>query len=105
MKTTVNFYDFERAFADHGRSEQFTYEGLRIIFNALEELDESSGTESELDVIAICCDIYEAEWDDVRNDYAMDKDEYPDNDNLLEYLNENTWVLGTTDDTVIFSAF
>ena len=101
MKQTVNFYDFERAFADHGRSEQFTYEGLRVLFDFLEEMEADTGEEMELDVIALCCDFYEADLDEIRENYSIDL--Y--GSDLLEWLNENTCVAGETTETIIYQAF
>ena len=55
MKTTVSRYDFERAFVDAGRKDQFSYEGLSVLFDYLEDYEDSTGEELELDVIAFCC--------------------------------------------------
>ena len=32
MKITVSSYDFERAFVDAGRKDQFSYEGRAVLF-------------------------------------------------------------------------
>lgn len=56
MKQTVNIHDFIKAFQDYGRSGHFTYEGLRALFEFLEEIEEDTGMETELDVIGICCE-------------------------------------------------
>lgn len=71
MKTTVNFYDFERAFVKADRKTQFSYEGLKSLFEWFEEYEEDTGESIELDVIAICCDF--CEYDSIesfRNDYG-----------------------------------
>ena len=64
MKQTINLYDFRTAFAQM-RPENFSYDGLKVLFEYLEELELSSGEEMELDVIGICCDFSEIELDDV----------------------------------------
>jgi hypothetical protein len=70
MKQTVTFYDFQKAFQDL-RPNNFSYEGLRALFEYLEESEESTGEEIELDVIALCCDFIEYESiEDYRNDYS-----------------------------------
>lgn len=43
MKTTVSRYEFERAFADAGRKDNFTYEGLGLLFDYLEQYEEETG--------------------------------------------------------------
>ncbi len=68
MKKTVSFYDFERAFKECER-DNFSYDGLKALFDYLEELEESTGEEIELDVIALCCEY--TEYDNLR---AYNKD-------------------------------
>jgi len=71
MKTTVYFTDFERAFRDYDRSENFSHLGLCTLFDYLEELEEETGEETELDVIAICRDFTEYEsLEAFRADYG-----------------------------------
>jgi hypothetical protein len=60
MKTTVNFYQFEQAF-NAVRPNNFSYAGLKALFNYLEEYESDIGEELELDVIALCCDFTEYE--------------------------------------------
>ncbi len=55
MKTTINEYDFIEAFKSAGRENQFTSEGLVALFDYLDELEQETGEETELDVIALCC--------------------------------------------------
>jgi len=59
MKQTIDQYDFVRAFDSMDRSENFTRAGREALFEYLEELEEGTDTETELDVIAICCDYSE----------------------------------------------
>ena len=109
MKQSINLYQFRQAFYDMDRRDQFTYEGLEVIFDALEDCAADTGDEFELDVVAICCDFYEAEPDDIASDYSIPLDEDLEDDErreaVLDYLSENTWVLGETDSTIIYQAF
>jgi hypothetical protein len=59
MKKTVNFYSFERAFNISHYSNNFTYDGLKALFEYLEQYEEDCGEEIELDVCAFCCDFTE----------------------------------------------
>lgn len=54
MKQTVTIYQFHRAF-ENCRPDNFSYEGLDMLFNWFEEYEDSCDTEVELDVIGICC--------------------------------------------------
>lgn len=60
MKQTINFYQFEQAFKS-SRPNNFSYYGLKALFNYLEEYEDDCGEELELDVIDICCDYTEYE--------------------------------------------
>ena len=104
MKTTVNFYDFLHAFNNAGRSNQFSYEGLEILFNYLEQLGDDIGEEIELDVIALCCEYAEATPEEIAKDYGYaleGDDEEERRDNMIEWLNDQTMVCGFTDDNKI----
>lgn len=87
MKTTVNKSQFRDAFIRMDRKAQFSYEALGLLFDYFEEIDE----DMELDVIAICCEYSEMTPDEVREDYSLDDDQ-----DVEEFLNENTSVVGVT---------
>ena len=98
MKTTVDFPDFREAFRAHGRADSYTREGLELLFYYLEELESDTGTEMELDVIAICCDYDENHWEDVAANYSIDLSDCEDEDDKIEavreYLSDNTCLVG-----------
>jgi hypothetical protein len=103
MKQSVNKWDFRQAFERMGRSNQFSLDGLSALFDYLEEYEESTGTETDLDVIALCCDYTEAVVSDVLKDYNLES---------LSDLRDHTTVIDvdTSDDdenkhTVIYQAF
>ncbi len=110
MIQTVNEYEFRNAFHQMGRGNQFSYEGLNLIFEYLEELD----PQMELDVIAICCDFEEAHYSDVIGRYDTEITENLSEDateeEQIEYIENwlfyNTNVLGKLDDgTFVFQQF
>ena len=61
MKTTVYFSEFCDYFHKI-RPDNFSYQGLRVLFDHIEEIDNSCGEDSELDVIGLCCDFAESDW-------------------------------------------
>ena len=76
MKQTINEYQFKDAF-QKCRPNNFSYEGLTALYDYLEQYEEDTGQEIELDVIAICCEFTEYEdlnefqgvyYDDKRGD-------------------------------------
>lgn len=60
MKQTISRNDFVDAFKKI-RPDNFSTAGLIELFDYLEDYEENSGEEMELDVIAICCDFTEYE--------------------------------------------
>ena len=100
MIQAINKYEFERAFDDHGREDQFSYDGLNALFGYLENYGEETGEAVELDVIALCCDY--CEYDNaleaaIAYGYTPDEDEDEDEDEIeeaaTEYLNDRTMVI------------
>jgi hypothetical protein len=108
MKTTVTKYDFERAFITAGRKDQFSYEGLAVLFDYLEELEASTGQELELDVIALCCDYYEDTPEAIATNYRIDVeglDEDEQIDAVREYLMDQGAYCGEFPGGFVYSAF
>lgn len=100
MKQSINFSQFCDAFRDMGRNDNFSYGGLRALFDYIEALDDDCGTDTELDVIALCCEF--SEYDsavgcikDAGYPFVPYEDEGAEEveDAALEYLNENTIVI------------
>jgi hypothetical protein len=71
MKTTINLNQFRDAFYRMGRKTNFSYEGLEILFEYLEELEEGTDQEIELDVIALCCDFSEDTPENIGEAYGI----------------------------------
>jgi len=100
MKKTINYYDFRAEFRAFGREEQFTRQGLKALFDYLEELGDDCGEEIELDVIALCCEFVEYDsLEDFHSEY--DKDDYP----TLEVLRDHTQVIEIDNESFIIAAF
>lgn len=100
MKQTVNYYQFEQAFSDCNRLNHFP-EGLRDLFNYLQEYEESTGEEIELDVIALCCDYTEEKLQTVLEEYDI---------RSLDKLRDHTQVIMVGDEsednpTIIYRVF
>lgn len=108
MIQTINLSQFRDAFHQMGRGEQFSYEALEVIFDYLEECDDSM----ELDVIAICCDFEEAHYSDVIGRYDTDilDTDFDTEEEQIEfvrkYLEDNTSVVGESSyGTFVFTQF
>jgi len=100
MKRTVTRWEFRDAFRDYERNDSFSYEGLGALFDYLEDDEENSGIETEMDVISLCCNFSEhASCLDCVNDlgYPLEiEDDWNDEekeDAAREYLQENTTLI------------
>lgn len=98
MKTTVSLYDFREAFHACGRAEQFSYEGLEVLFDYL-----------ELDVVALCCDFYEDTVGAIADSYSIDLTDCEDEDEqaevVREYLEDNGAFVGEVTGGFVYRAF
>ena len=99
--TIDNASQFRDEFHRAGRKDQFSYDGLELLFDYLEEIDSAS----ELDVIALCCDYNEETPVDIARNYSIDlNDADPESDDyeeqcvaaVLAHLEDNTSVVGVT---------
>lgn len=101
MKQTINKSQFMDAFSNMNRADNFSYDALELLFDYFEEC-ESCGDEIELDVISICCEYAESSVSELISDYHIDIDGESDEAELIalvtEYLNENTILIGLTDE-------
>ena len=112
MKQTINSCDFIDAFRAHGRQNQFSYAGLRALFEYLEEMEDGMGEEMELDVIALCCDYSEfASAKEAATEHGMpaedDKDEQDEDaieEHALQWLQDRTSVI-PHDSGIIIQSF
>ena len=99
MKTTVTFSDFVDAFRHAGRQGTFSYDGLRALFDYLEEVERDIGKEFELDPIALCCEYAEDDAESIAEQYAIDLSDCEDDDDkeeaVQDYLAENTGLVAS----------
>jgi Zn finger protein HypA/HybF involved in hydrogenase expression len=98
MKQTVNNSDFHNAFHRMDRGTQFSYEALNLIYDYLEQYEDSTGEEVELDVIAICCEYSESDYEEIASSYGIDLDGIDTEEEKIEavrhYLEDNTSLVG-----------
>jgi hypothetical protein len=108
MKTTVSRSDFHEAFR-RIRPCQFTHDALDFIFDYFEQLEEDTGEQIELDVIAICCDVSEMSTDEFIESYGIYvEDDATDEGKMhevCEHIQHNSSLIGTFDNTVVFYNF
>lgn len=67
---SIGFCEFQDAFTYADRAEQFSYEGLKALYDYLTELSEDIGEDIELDVIALCVEYSEEDEELFDEDYS-----------------------------------
>tara|TARA_R100001443_G_scaffold116675_2_gene137982 strand:- start:41 stop:361 length:321 start_codon:yes stop_codon:yes gene_type:complete len=87
MIRTINQYDFIDAFKGM-RKDNFSYDGLIALYEALEMLSDDLGQPIELDVIALCCEY--AEYDNLEEFQADYGDEY---ETIKDIQNETSVIM------------
>ena len=110
MHTTINnVYQFRDAFHGAGRSGQFSYDGLEVLFDYLEQYEEDTGEAIELDVVALCCEYSEDTPEEIVRYYGIDVSDCEDDEDVMntviDYLNNETSVCGKTATTIVYQQF
>lgn len=99
---TFNENDFINEFRLYDRKDNFSYKGLRILFESLEQLAIDCGINIEMDVIALCCEYNEDTLADIIDNCDIDVSDCIDIEDVIEtveeYLQDNTYVCGSYDD-------
>ena len=107
---TADNHDFADAFKRYNRQDQFSPDGLEVLFDYLENLSEDIGEPIELDVIALCCEYYESSIEELIEQYQIDvSDADGDEDEIKaiveEYLQYNTSICGEVCGGFVYAAF
>ncbi len=104
IKTIDSASQLRDEFREYGRYDNFSYIAYEWIFDYFEEFDST-----ELDVVAICCEFSEDSFEDVASNYSIDVSKCEDEDEVrevvLDYLNDNTSVVGSNDSSVVYLCF
>ncbi len=104
-------YQFREAFRLAERMDQFSYEGLEVLFDYLDNLSEDTGETIELDPVALCCEYYESSIQELIEQYNVDVSEVDEDDPdsivgvVREYLEDNTSICGQVDGGFVYAVF
>jgi len=102
MKKTITKNDFKREFKESNRENQFSRYALEKLFDSLEDYEESTGEEIELDVIALCCEYTEFEsLEELKRNYNVPEDF----EEAREYLEERTQVICFEEDCILIQNY
>ena len=104
MNMTLSLYDFRTEWARSTRKDSFSYDGLELLYDHLEETD----PDYDLDIVELDSSWTEAGIEQILNDYDLDLNPKIENalEQALEALNDKTIALGiTSEDTIVFLEF
>ena len=78
------------------RPTNFTYEGLQALFKYLEQYEDDTGEEIELDVIGLCCEFYQYDnLKEFQDDYGKDYEciEDVENETMVVPVDEESFII------------
>ena len=108
MKKSINFHDFEQAF-NKLRPDNFSDEGLEVLWDYFESFEYSTGIEIELDVIAFCCEYTEDTWQNIADNYSIPLDHCDDDEEKINeverFLENHTILCGEVSDGFVYADF
>ena len=101
MIQQINFNEFCNRFIQMDKNDNFTYKGKEVLFNYLENLEEETGQNIELDIIALCCEYTEyANIEEYLKDYNNQHDKKAEketeeefNKRIEEEINDKTTLI------------
>jgi len=106
MIKTLSLYDFRNEWANSSRKNSFSYEGLELLYDHLEEND----PQYDLDIVELDSLFTEATPEEIEQDYDIDglEDAADDEEReqiIMDFLENETTVLGKTDKgTIVFNS-
>ena len=98
MIKAISLFDFRQEFKQCNRSDNFSYEGLEVLFDYLESLEFDRDTPLELDVIEFCCEFEECDAQSIIEAYSLecesDLSQKEINDIARNYLEDQGVLVG-----------
>lgn len=100
----LSFNDFEREFSEHGREDNFSYHGLKALYDYVWDSAEDVGTPYVLDVVALCCTYTEYSLEDAVSAFPDLLEGLDTTDEILDVLNDHTTAIRTGSSDIIVVA-
>lgn len=73
MKKTITEFEFINGFQESTRSDNFSLEGLKALYDFLTQIEEDTDMEIEFDVIGLCCEFTEYEnLEEIKEEYDIE---------------------------------
>lgn len=85
------------------RKDTFSYKGKRALFDYLENYEQETGEDTELDIVALCCEY--TEFENAAEAVSEYTDGIEEEKEAREYLEDRTTVIDVEDGGVIVQNF
>ena len=111
MIKTITKYSFINEFQNSDRRKEFSYAGLKALFEYLEEAEDKTNP-IKLDIISLCCDF--SEYEDINEylkDYQTDlnKEDYDTTEEyheaVKEEISDKTLLINIDDESFIIQQY
>jgi hypothetical protein len=105
MYQPISEYQFRDTFIQSDTyKDNFTYDGLSVLFDYFEQLEQDTGQEIPFDYVSIACEFSEGSPREIFE--AFDIEPMEDDDGhwlaVREYLEDNGSYVGHTDSTILY---
>jgi len=97
---TLDKYELHAQFKAYDR-DYYSLDGYQAMIDMFEDM----GTNWELDVIALCCDFNESDIEELRQEYDLNEEEYPEDSDVLDWLNNKTYIIELDNGAVLHQVF
>jgi hypothetical protein len=106
MYQPINVYQFRDAFLQSDTyKNNFSYDGLTVLFNWFEEVEADQGQEIQFDMVGVCCEFAEATPQEIMTQYNIEP--WDDDEGgwlaVRDYLENKGVFCGHTDTTILYS--
>lgn len=110
IQTITSETMFIEAFRKMDRMDNFSIDGLKALYEFLEDMSQDTGKDYKLDVIALCCDFSEESVENIVSNYSIDVEEdaedYKDYvEEVVEALNNETFAIALDNGKILYQAF
>lgn len=106
MYQTISEYQFRDTFLQSDTyKNNFTYDGLSVLFDYLEQVEQDTGQEIPFDYVSIACEFAEDTAENIQRYYSIEHDADDEGnlaDAVRQYLEDNGAFVGETDDSILY---
>ncbi len=101
MLTRITFHEFQKIMNDTYDGSSFDYDGLQILFDYFEELNE----DHIIDPVGICCNYSQMTFDEFCEYCSLDIIGGDKKQSVIDYIERKSHLIGYNADSLVFVSF